>query len=78
VGAAADLVLTCYRPPTPLVAENLAAHFIYAMGPEFVRNVMIDGHWCLRAGQVVSCDEGALRSSAVDVAQQLYQRMEDF
>ncbi|MEO2044997.1 MAG: amidohydrolase family protein [Pirellulales bacterium] len=77
-GAAADLVLTCYRPPTPLAAENLAAHFIYAMGPELVRDVMIDGHWCLRAGQVVCCDENALRSSAVEVARQLYQRMENF
>ena len=57
VGAAADLVLTNYRPATPLTAENLAGHFLFAMGPEFVRDVMIDGWWVLRNGHVVTCDE---------------------
>ena len=59
VGAAADLVLTSYRPATPLSAENLAGHLIFAMGPEFVRDVMIDGWWVLRNGKVVTCDEAA-------------------
>lgn len=77
-GAAADLVLTCYRPPMPLVADNLAGHFIYALGPEYVRDVMIAGQWCLQAGQVVGCDEGAMRAGSIDVARQLYQRMAEF
>ena len=33
-GAAADLVLTTYRPATSLTAENLAGHFLFEMGPE--------------------------------------------
>lgn len=74
-GAAADLVLTSYVPATPLEAENLAGHFLYAMGPEFVRSVMIDGRWCLRDGTVVSCDERALRAASVDVARQLHERL---
>ena len=74
-GAAADLVVTQYTPATPLSAENLAGHFLYAMGPEFVRHVMIDGRWCLRDGEVVSCDEQSLRASSVDVARQLHERM---
>ena len=49
-GAAADLVLTNYRPATPLTAENLAGHFLFAMGPEFVRDVMIAGWWVMRKG----------------------------
>ena len=44
-GAAADLVLTNYRPATPVTAENLAGHFLFAMGPECVRDVMIGGGW---------------------------------
>lgn len=74
-GAAADLVLTNYRPATPLTPENLAGHLIYAMGPEFVRDVMIDGWWILRNGHVVTCDEPRERADAVEVSRELYQRM---
>ena len=75
VGAAADLVLTNYRPATPLSAENLAGHLLYAMGPEFVRDVMIDGWWVLRNGHFVTCDEARERAAAVEVSRALYQRM---
>jgi putative selenium metabolism protein SsnA len=75
VGAAADLVLTNYRPATPLTSDNLAGHVLFAMGPEFVRDVMIDGWWVMRGGHVVTLDEPAARAAAVDVAQKLYERM---
>ena len=75
VGAAADLVLTNYRPATPLTSENLAGHLIFAMGPEFVRDVMIDGWWVLRNGHVVTCDEASERAAAVEISRSLHQRM---
>ena len=74
LGAAADLVLTNYRPATPFDESNLAGHFLYALGPEFVASVMIDGRWCLRDGRVVSCDEAALRANAVQRARELWAR----
>src|SRR3954453_3763668 len=74
-GAAADLVLTSYRPATPLSAENLAGHFLFAMGPEFVRDVMIGGWWVMRKGHMVTCDERAVRARSVEVARGLYERM---
>lgn len=74
-GAAADLVLTDYRPAAPLSADNFAAHFLFAMGPEFVKHVMIDGRWCLRDGRVVSCDEPRVRARSVSVAAELHRRM---
>ena len=74
-GAAADLVLTNYRPATPLTAENLAGHFLFAMGPEFVRDVMIGGWWVMRKGHVVTCDEQAIRARSVEVARGLHERM---
>jgi putative selenium metabolism protein SsnA len=75
VGAAGDLVLTNYRPATPLIAENLAGHFLFAMGPEFVRDVMIGGWWVMRKGHVVTCDEQAIRARSVEVARALHERM---
>lgn len=75
VGAAADLVLTSYRPATPLTTENLAGHFLYAMGPEFVRDVMIDGWWVMRGGHIVAFDESAARAAALEVSRELHERM---
>jgi putative selenium metabolism protein SsnA len=75
-GAAADLFLTNYRPATPLTSDNLAGHFLFAMGPEFVRDVMVDGWWVMRKGHIVTCDEAAIRARSVEVARSLYQRME--
>lgn len=75
VGAEADLVLTNFRPATPLSSENLAGHFLYAMGAEFVRHVMIAGRWHLKQGEVVSCDEPALQANSVGVARELHERM---
>jgi putative selenium metabolism protein SsnA len=75
VGAAGDLVLTNYRPATPMTAENLAGHFLFAMGPEFVRDVMIGGWWVMRKGHFVTCDEQAIRARSVEVARGLHERM---
>lgn len=74
-GAVADLVITNYRPATPLTAENLASHFLFAMGPEFVSDVMVGGKWLLRDGVVDICDEFALRSRSIEVARGLHSRM---
>lgn len=74
-GAAADLVLTSIRPATAFTAENLASHFLYAMGPEYVRDVMIDGWWVLRKGHFVTFDEQAIRARSVVVARALHERM---
>ena len=46
-GAAADLVLTTIAPQRRLRANNLAGHFLFAMGPELSRDVMIAGEWRL-------------------------------
>ena len=74
-GAAADLVLTNYRPATPLTTDNLASHFLFAMGPEIVRDVMIAGWWIMRKGHIVTCDEQAIRTRSVEVARVLHNRM---
>jgi putative selenium metabolism protein SsnA len=75
VGAAADLVLTNYRPATPFTSENLAGHFLFVMGPEHVRDVMVGGWWLLRKGHVVTCDEAGMQRRSVEVAHRLWERM---
>ena len=77
VGAEADLVMTNYCPATPLSAENLAGHLIFALGSEYVQHVMVGGEWCLRDRCVVTCDELTIRSRAVQVTRELHERMAD-
>jgi cytosine/adenosine deaminase-related metal-dependent hydrolase len=74
-GAAADLVLTNYRPATPLSSGNLAGHLLFAMGPEFVRDVMVGGWWLMRKGHAVTCDEATMRARSVEISRGLYERM---
>jgi putative selenium metabolism protein SsnA len=74
-GAAADLVITDYRPATPLTAESLAGHVLFAMGPEFVRSVMVAGRWCLKDRTAVACDEAAIRAQSIEAARELHQRI---
>jgi putative selenium metabolism protein SsnA len=42
-GYAADFVITSYRSPTPLSAENLSGHMIFGMTSRDVETVMVNG-----------------------------------
>ena len=73
--AAADIVITDYRPATPLTSTNLAGHFLSAMGPQHVRSVVAGGKWALHERVVETCDEGEARSAASDAGAHLWGRM---
>lgn len=44
-GAAADLVVLDYAPPTPLDAGSLAGHVLFGLSSRHVESVMVDGMW---------------------------------
>ncbi|HUN82189.1 MAG TPA: amidohydrolase family protein, partial [Phycisphaerae bacterium] len=62
-GAAADIVVTDYRPSTPLTTENAADHFIFAMSARHVRHVMVAGRWLLKDRRALHIDEEARRDA---------------
>lgn len=74
-GAAADVVVTDYVPATPLAAENVAGHLLFAMGAGHVRDVMVGGKWLMRDRRVLSIDEAGQRRAAVKAADRLWRRM---
>lgn len=76
VGAAADVVITDYVPPTPLTSVNLAGQFIFRTGSQHVRHVLIDGQWRLRDRAVVGCDEKQIHAAASDAARAMWERMQ--
>lgn len=76
VGAAADLVVLRYDPPTPLTAGNLAWHWMFALNAANVESVMVDGKWILRNREFVSIDEEKILSEARAEAKRLWHVME--
>ncbi len=74
-GAVADLVVTDYRPATPLTGDNAAGHLIFSMGAQHVRDVMIAGRWALKDRIPTHVDAPVLRANAVPIAQSLWARM---
>lgn len=76
-GAAADLVVFDYDPPTPLTADNLAWHWMFALTPGNVRDVMVDGRWVIRDRECCTVDEEKIRAEARQEALRLWRRMED-
>lgn len=74
--AVADVVITNYRPSTPLTGENLAPHFIFALGAQHVKSVLVGGDWALRDGLVQTCNENEQRARAIDVSAELWRRMQ--
>lgn len=77
-GAAADIVVTDYRPATPLTSENAAAHFIFALGAQHVRDVMVGGRWISTNQTPTMLDSTAAREEAIAVAQGLWSKMQAF
>ncbi len=74
--AAADIIITDYRPSTPLSSENLASHFIFAMSSRHVKDVILQGKWAMRDRSIVAGDEPRWRYEATTIAEKLWRRME--
>jgi putative selenium metabolism protein SsnA len=73
--AAADLVVTDYVPPTPLTADNLAGHLLFALDAAHVRHVMVGGEWVLYDRKPVRVDSAAVAAYAGVIAGRLWSRI---
>ena len=74
-GAAADLLILDYRPPTPLDAGNLPGHFLYGMASRQVEAVMIDGVWRMWARRPLSVNPEAISAQAQAAAVGLWSKL---
>ena len=75
VGAAADLVLLDYQPPTPLSADNFPWHLIFGMDAHHVDSTMVAGRWLMRNRQLLTVDEARIAARARELSAALWQRM---
>lgn len=75
VGAAADLVLLDYYPPTPMSADNFPWHLIFGIDAQHVSSTMAAGRWLMRNRQLLALDEERIHARARELASALWKRM---
>ena len=75
-GYMADVVVARYAPPTPLVPENVAGHFVFGMNAGITDTVVINGSVVLRGGAFPDdIDEQAIAAGAREQGLKLWERM---
>ncbi|MDQ2905866.1 MAG: putative aminohydrolase SsnA [Ktedonobacteraceae bacterium] len=75
VGAAADIVLLDYLPPTPLSSGNFPWHLIFGIDAQHVNSTMVAGRWLMRDRQLLTVDEARIHARARELSQALWNRM---
>ncbi|HLI05543.1 MAG TPA: putative aminohydrolase SsnA [Ktedonobacteraceae bacterium] len=75
VGAAADLVLLDYLPPTQLNSNNLPWHLIFGMDAHHVNSTMVAGRWLMRNRQVLTLDEARIHARTRELSLALWKRL---
>lgn len=74
-GAAADVVVTGYRPPTPVTPQNLASHLFYGLSPARIATVIVAGRVVVDGGRLVTVDEEDLAREARQMAAAVWARI---
>jgi len=74
-GSAGDLVVFDYDPPTPLTAENLAAHVVFGLRTAQLRDVVAGGRILVRGGAATGVDAAEVQAKGREQAARLWRRM---
>jgi cytosine/adenosine deaminase-related metal-dependent hydrolase len=74
-GAAADVIVLGYIPPTPLSADTLGAHFLYGMRSSMVESVMVNGEWVMKEREFPRLDVEKVSRESAKAAARLWKRM---
>ncbi|MBI4484218.1 MAG: putative aminohydrolase SsnA [Acidobacteria bacterium] len=75
IGAAADLVILDYHPPTPLLSENLGWHLLFGMKSSHVESVMVEGRMILDHRHLPHLDVKKTYGKARLAAERLWRRL---
>ncbi|MBD3334992.1 MAG: amidohydrolase family protein, partial [Candidatus Eisenbacteria bacterium] len=73
-GAAADVVIWDYRPPTPVTVENLWSHVIFGLSSTLAAEVFVAGRRVLEEGRLPGRDEAELARQCSAAAARLWER----
>jgi putative selenium metabolism protein SsnA len=76
-GAPADLVVLDRAAPTPLESSTLPGHWLFGLGAQDVRDVVVAGRVVLRGRVPTQVDRAAVAGQAREEALRLWSRLED-
>jgi cytosine/adenosine deaminase-related metal-dependent hydrolase len=76
VGERADLAVLAYEPMTPMTANNLSGHVLFAWSSARVRDTLVGGRFVMRDRTMVSIDEKELAARARSAAARLWKTMD--
>jgi len=74
-GAAADLTVFDYYPPTPLTAGNALSHFLFGIAYAPVDSLIVNGKYVLREKHLAQVDERRVMRRAAARARALCERL---
>ncbi len=74
-GAAADLLLLDYDPPTPLTRDNLLGHILFGIANAPVDALLVQGRFVVRDKECVTVDPHAIAEKARARAHALWRRL---
>ncbi len=75
-GAAADIVILDYTPPTPMSVENFMGHYYFGIINAPVRTTMVGGRVLMQDGKLLTLDEKEIAAKARELAPRVWQRLE--
>ena len=77
-GAAADLILVDYQPPTTLTSGNLPWHILFGFNESMVTATMVAGKLLMKDRQLLTMDEVEVGAKAREQAPAVWARYEKF
>ena len=73
-GAAADIIVVDYEPPTPLTAASLNGHVLFGLTGRSVVTTIINGRVVMQNRKLTLADEEAVFARGRELAQELWNR----
>lgn len=73
-GAAADVIIVDYNPPTPLTPSNIMGHILFGVSGRSVQTTIIGGRIVMQDRQLPGIDEEGIIAKARASAAKLWQR----
>ncbi|HYG59578.1 MAG TPA: amidohydrolase family protein, partial [Symbiobacteriaceae bacterium] len=72
---AADLIITDYKPPTPLTTHNYPFHLLFGLNAGHIRTVLVAGRPVVQDHRLLTVDEESLAREAQAVAKEVWTRI---
>jgi putative selenium metabolism protein SsnA len=75
-GAAGDVIILRYDPPTPLTEQNFMGHLYFGMTGACVDTTIVGGRVLMRGGEFQTIDEAAVMARSRELAPHVWKRLE--